>query len=161
MEITSDSTRPIESINMNTHFVKVTLSGVIDRHGVAAELFCALGQQGVNVEMITQSSAGRGRADISFAVIDNSLDSVCKVLDAIKGNFQTQEMVIDRNCALIMIYSKSMQTAGGLAGKIFARLAERQINIEMISSSFTSLNIMVKGNRAVDAVAAIRAEFGI
>lgn len=158
-----DSGNPglIDSVNVNTHFVKVTLCGVADRHGVAAEIFCALGQQGVNVEMITTNSIGRGRTDISFAVIDSSIDSVCGVLDAVKGNFQTQDMIIDHDCALIIIHSNSMQATSGLAGKIFTCLAERQINIEMISSSLTSLNVMVKRSAVMDAVAAIRTEFGI
>ncbi|OGC39199.1 hypothetical protein A2Y85_00275 [candidate division WOR-3 bacterium RBG_13_43_14] len=103
----------------------------------------------------------KGRADISFAVIDTSLESVYNVLDSIKDNFQTQEIIVDRNCALIVIYNTSRQATSGLAGKIFARLAERKINIEMISSSLTSLNIMVKRDKAMESVAAIRAEFGI
>ncbi len=151
----------IESVNLNTHFAKVTLCGVLDRHGVAAEIFCALGQQGVNVEMITQTALGKGRADISFAVLESTLDSVYRILDSIKDNFQTREIIVNRDCALIMIYSTSMQATSGLAGKIFARLAERKINIDMISSSLTSLNIMIKRDKAMDAVAAIRAEFGI
>jgi aspartokinase len=56
-------TRIFDRIEQNTRIAKVTLHSVVDRQGVAAELFSALGEHGHNIELISTSSAGRGRAD--------------------------------------------------------------------------------------------------
>ncbi len=70
----------IEGVDYKTQLAKITLGGVVDRPGVAAEIFSALGQHGLNIELISTSLIGRGRADISFAVLESSLENVCKVL---------------------------------------------------------------------------------
>jgi len=148
-----------DKIEQNTKIAKVTLHNVIDRQGVAAEIFGALGEHGLNVELISTSSAGRGRADISFAVLEADLSDVVKLLDTIKSNFGAQEVVVDRDRALITIYGSKLATTPGVAGKIFKVLSENGINIDMISASLTVLSLVVDENKIARAVEAIQKEF--
>lgn len=151
----------IEGIDYNTQLAKITLHSVVDHHGVAAEIFSALGQHGLNIELISTNSIGHGRADISLAVLESNLENVSKVLETIKDRFGTQKIIVDRKCALITIYGLMLSATPGIAGKIFAKLSERKINIEMISASLSALSIVVSKEKAMEAVAAIRTEFGI
>lgn len=151
----------IENIEYSTHMAKVTLQGVVNRHGIAAEIFTLLGQQGLNIELISTCHAGRNRVDISFAVLKSDYKTVRRVLDGMKGRYGTQNVVIDQNCALVTIYGPLLAHTPGVAGTIFGILAERNINIEMINASLSGLNLVVQKGQVMDAVAALRTEFGI
>ncbi|MGD9380256.1 MAG: ACT domain-containing protein [candidate division WOR-3 bacterium] len=148
-----------DKIEQNTKIAKVTLQNVTDRQGVAAEIFSALGEHGLNVELISTSSAGRGRADISFAVLEADLSDVVKLLDTIKGNFGAQDIAVDQDRALITIYGSKLATTPGVAGKIFKVLSENAINIDMISASLTVLSLVVDESKITSAVEAIEKEF--
>lgn len=153
--------RLIESIEYSTHMAKVTLQGVVNRHGVAAEIFSVLGQHGLNIELISTYQTSRNRVEISFAVRQSEFKTVRRVFDSIKGSYGTQNIVIDQNCALITIYGPLLAHTTGVAGKIFGILAQRKINIEMINASLSGLNLVVQKEQVMDAVAALRTEFGI
>jgi aspartate kinase len=152
-------TNIFDRIEQNTKIAKVTVHNVADRQGVAAEIFSALGDHGLNVELISTSSAGRGRADISFAVLEVYLNDVVKLLDRIKGNFGAQDVTVDRDRALITIYGSKLATTPGTAGRIFKALSESAINIDMISASLTVLSLVVEENKIKSAVEAIEKEF--
>jgi len=147
----------INNINYNTGIAKVTLHSVVDRQGTAGEIFGALGQQGLNVELISTNSLGHGRADVSFAVLETYLDEVCKTLETVKDKFGTKKIIIDRDCAMITIYGGMLSATPGIAGKVFSELSDRKINIEMISASLSAVSIVVKKERVSEAVEAIRA----
>lgn len=151
----------IEGLEYKTKLAKITMRGVIDRPGVAAEVFSALGQHGLNVEFISTSSVGHGRAEIMFAVMVSEMDNVINVLELVKEKFGTREISVDKECALITLYGSLLATTPGIAGKIFSRLAEHKINIEMINASLSGLSIVVKKENIMEAVGAIRTEFGV
>lgn len=148
----------IDRVEHNTRIAKVTLCKVVDRPGVAAEVFGALGEHGLNVELISTSSTGRGRADISFAVLETDLNDVVKLFEAIKGNFGAQDISVNRDCALITIYGARLATTPGVAGKIFKVLSENGINIDMISASLTVLSLVIDQGRVTDALEVIKKE---
>jgi aspartate kinase len=149
----------IERIDCSTKLSKFTLHRVPDRTGLAADIFMALGQHGINVELISTSSAGHKHNNISFAILESNVDEVLKLLETIKDKFGGEKVGVDRNCALITIYGAQLSTTPGIAGKIFAKLAEQGINIEMISASLSVLSIVVNIERMEEAVTIIRTHF--
>jgi aspartate kinase len=153
--------RSVDGINYNTKLAKITLHSAIDRQGIAAEVFGALGQHGLNVELISAHSVGRGRADIQFAVLESDIEKVTKVVEVMQDSLGVRQMSIDHECALITVYGSMLSSTPGIAGNIFARLTERNINIEMISASMSSMNILVKRAQVMDAVEALRSEFNV
>ncbi|KPK70031.1 hypothetical protein AMJ87_09465 [candidate division WOR_3 bacterium SM23_60] len=149
----------IEGVNFNSDIARITLHGVVDRQGIAAEVFGALGQHGLNVELISTTSIGRGRADISFAVLEPYVDMACKVIKAMQETFRTKKITVDKNCALITVFGPMLSSTPGIAGTIFARLADHGVNIEMISASLSSVSIIVQREKVTNAVKAIQDEF--
>jgi len=146
----------IENLEYNTDIVKITLCKVVDRPGIAADIFSLLGQHGINVELISSTSIGHQRANISFIVGASELDEVLQLLKASKDKFGTSKFEVDKDCGLIAIYGEKLSSAPGIAGKIFEKLSEQGINIDMISASLTVLSIVVKKARVKDAVAVIK-----
>lgn len=148
----------VDRIEHNTKIAKVTLRKVVDRPGMAAEVFSALGEHGLNVELISTSSTGRGRADISFAVLEADLSDVVKLFETIKSNFGAQDINVNKDCALITIYGSRLATTPGVAGRIFKVLSENGINIDMISASLTVLSLVIDQGRMTDALEVIKKE---
>jgi len=153
--------RLIESIDYGTQLAKVTMEGVINKPGAAAEIFRTLGQYGLNVELISSSQSKRNRVDISFAIMKSDKKTVTKVLNVMQAKYDTRNIVVDQECALVSIYGPMLAHTPGVAGKIFGILAERHINIEMINTSLSGMNLVVQKDQVMDAVAALRTEFGI
>jgi len=151
----------IENIECNTQIAKVTIHRVFDRPGIAAEVFGALGQHGLNVEAISTNPLGRGRANISFAVLESALEDVHRVLESIKVRFGAKTITVDKDQAIITIYGTKLSTTPGIAGRIFSKLSELGINIEMISGSLSFLSMVIKRSKALEAMEVIKAEFSI
>ncbi len=149
----------VEGINFNSDIARITLHGVVDRQGIAAEVFGALGQHGLNVELISTTSIGRGRADISFAVLEPYVDKACKVIETMQETFKTKKIAVDKNCALITIFGPMLASTPGIAGAVFAKLADQGVNIEMISASLSSVSMIVQREKVTSAVKAIQDEF--
>ncbi|MEO0225783.1 MAG: ACT domain-containing protein, partial [candidate division WOR-3 bacterium] len=124
----------VEDIKYNTEIAKVTLKSVPDRPGIAGLLFSTLGEHGFNVELIAQSSAGRKRTDISFIIGQNDLESVLKLLSAIKMRFTTRQIMVDKDVAMITIYGRKLPETPGIAGKLLSILANQKINNDIISA---------------------------
>ncbi len=133
----------------------------MDQPGVAADIFLALGQRGVNVEMITTTATGRKRVNIAFVVLESDIDNVLKILEAIKHTFGAEKISVEREFALITIYGSRLATTPGIAGKVFAKLTEQGINIDMISASLSVLSIVVNKDKAQQAVQAIQSGFAV
>jgi aspartate kinase len=144
-----------------TQLAKITLHHIADRPGVAADIFGALGQQGLNIELISTCSLGKGYSDIALAVLEVNLEEVCRVLKGLKATFGIKDIIVDRDCAMITIYGSKLSATPGIAARIFSQLSDRNIDIEMINASISALNVVVKKERVMDAIGAVRTEFGI
>jgi aspartokinase len=90
--------------------------------------------------LICTSSLGKGHADISLAVREANLEHVCRVLDKLKRKYHAKDLLVDRNCAMITVHGSMLSSTPGVAGKVFAQLSERKINIEMIAPNSESEN---------------------
>jgi aspartate kinase len=109
--------------------------------------------------LISTSSAGHKRNNISFAIIESNVDEVYRLLETIKDKFGADKIGVEKDCALITLYGARLSTTPGVAGKIFAKLAEQGINIEMISASLSVLSIVVMKEKVEKAIATIRTHF--
>lgn len=149
----------LSSIESKLQIAKVTLHGVSDRQGVAAQIFSSLGQQGFNVEAITTTQRGRKRADISFAVPEQDIPRLTRLLQSMKQRFGAKDASIDRNRALLVLYGARGFAAPGAAGRIFAKFSELGINIEMISASLSILTLVIPREKAGAIAEVLKKEF--
>lgn len=139
----------------------MTIHRVYDRYGIAAEIFNALGQHSLNIEAISTSSLGHNRADITLAVLESDLNDVVRLLESIKGKFGAKKIIVDKDRAIITIYGSRISSTPGIAGRIFTKLSELGINIEMISASLSVLSIVIKKEKAGEVVEAIKKWFAV
>jgi aspartate kinase len=143
-----------------TEVVKVTLKGVPDRPGMAAGIFGSLGEKGVNVELITATSMGGGMSDVSFVVRSPDLERALVEVDELKNELEAEDFTHDPNVAIVALHVAELVQTPGTAGRMFAALSGRGINIEDISTSMASITCVIPENRVEDAVKALEDEFG-
>lgn len=141
---------------------KVTLQQVADRPGVAALVFGALADANVNVDMIVQNVSEDGQAtDLTFTVGQKEIDQAMNVLDKLKGEVSCKAIVPDSNVVKVSIVGMGMRSHAGVAKTMFAALAEKGINIQVISTSEIKVSVLLAEEYTELAVRTLHTAFGL
>lgn len=140
---------------------KVTLFRVPDRPGVAAGIFAELAKANINIDMIIQNKTQTNTTDISFTVFKNELNRALPVVRRVAKGLGAKDVVCDENISKVSVVGVGMRSHSGIAARMFAALARKKINIEMISTSEIKISCVVEGGRGREAVREIHKEFGL
>lgn len=141
---------------------KITLRGVADRPGVAAAIFGPLADAAINVDMIVQNiSADGGHTDLTFTVPNDDLPRAEQVIGASREEIGFKEMESAGGLAKISIVGVGMRSHAGVAQKMFTELAEKNINIQVISTSEIKISVLVDADYTELGVRALHAAFNL
>jgi len=140
---------------------KITLRRVPDRPGIAASVFGALAGQNVNVDMIVQNTAADGTTDMTFTVGKADLPRAHAALDEIKNAVGFHEILSDPNVAKISVVGVGMRSHAGVANTMFQALADKGINIEVISTSEIKVSVLIASDYTELAVRALHTAYGL
>jgi aspartate kinase len=140
---------------------KVTVHGVPDSPGLAAQLFEPLAESGLTVDMIVQNVSREGVTDISFTVPRTDLEMAEKVAQATAEIIGAAGVDVDHNIAKVSLVGAGMKDELGIAGKMFRVLAEHQVNIHMISTSPIRISCVVRGDDVAAAVQGLHDAFAL
>jgi aspartate kinase len=140
---------------------KVTLQDVPDRPGVAATIFRAVADEGINIDMIVQNVSHDGRTDVSFTAPKADLPRLKAVMDRVAEEVGAMGFEADDGVAKVSLVGAGMKSHPGVAADMFAAIAEEGINIEMISTSSIRVSCVVRASDADRAVRAIHAKFDL
>jgi aspartate kinase len=143
----------IRGIAHDPDVAKIALLGVPDRPGVAAEIFRAIGGQGVNVKMIVQANGSDSKNDVTFAVGAHEAKSVLPTVEELRKRLGARSFVYDPDVAILSVVGEGLATSPGTAGEVFAALAQAGVNIEIISTSSITITCIV---RKADVERAVR-----
>ncbi len=150
----------VTGVAVSQEDAKVTLTGVEDRPGVAAAIFGPLADAEINVDMIVQNVAdGGAHTDITFTVPKADLDRAVSMLGNAPVAFDS--LVPDRNVAKVSVVGIGMRSHAGVAQKMFATLAARGINIEVISTSEIKISVLIAEEYAELAARALHTAYGL
>ncbi len=138
---------------------KVTVRGVPDSPGVAADLFEPMASEDINVDMIVQNVSHDGTTDISFTVPKASVDAAGQIAEKVAAEVSAQGVEIDTGVGKVSLVGAGMKSHPGVAARVFRRLAAAGINIEMISTSTIRISCVVRTADVGPAVEALHAEF--
>jgi aspartate kinase len=132
---------------------KVTITGVPDKPGIAAQLFRSLADAGVNVDMIVQNVSDHGVTDISFTAPREHLDAARRITSELTQGIGATGVTTDETIARVSLVGAGMKSNPGVAATMFETLARAGINIEMISTSAIRISCVV---READIEAAVQ-----
>lgn len=134
---------------------KVTVTGVPDRPGIAARLFRALADAGINVDMIVQNASEEGFTDISFTVPHGDLAGAVATAEGLRDELGIRAVIGDPSVARVSVIGAGMKNNPGIAATMFETLANAGINIDMISTSTIRISAAVAEEDAERAVAVL------
>ena len=149
----------VSAITQDGSEAKVTVIGVPDKPGVAALMFRALADAGVNVDMIVQNVSVHGTTDISFTVPNGQLDDGMRVVDELRAEVGATGVIADGDIGRVSLVGAGMKTHPGVAATMFETLAGEGINIEMISTSAIRISCVVREDQMEPAVRALHGAF--
>jgi aspartate kinase len=149
----------ISAVTHDTSEAKLTIHGVPDRPGIAARVFRALADDGVNVDMIVQNVSTGGHTDISFTVPTRDLASARARCEALGAEIGAAGVEADENIGRVSVIGAGMKSNPGVAATVFEVLAGAGINIEMISTSAIRISCVVAADQVEDAVVALHGAF--
>ena len=141
---------------------KITLVQVSDRPGVAAGIFGPLADAAINVDMIVQNVSADGKAtDLTFTVGKADMERALKLLEAAKAEFGYQRLISDDNVVKVSVIGVGMRSHAGVAQRMFKTLAEKGINIQVISTSEIKVSVLIAEEYAELALRALHTAFGL
>lgn len=152
----------VSSIAYSRDEAKITLQHVADRPGVAADVFGPLAEADVNVDMIVQSSSGNGDAtDMTFTVARSDLDRSLSILKDLKPKIAYTKMFSDADVVKISVVGVGMRSHAGVAGRMFSALAEKGINIQVISTSEIKVSVLIAEEYTELALRTLHTAYGL
>ncbi len=149
----------ISGVTHDTSEAKLTLIGVPDQPGVAARVFRALADAGVNIDMIVQNVSAQGLTDISFTLPKTDLAVAEPILEAECEEVAAAGFSHDSDIAKVSLIGAGMRSHPGVAADMFEALAEVGINIEIISTSSIRISCVVRASEVARAVQAVHDRF--
>jgi aspartate kinase len=141
---------------------KITLLGVADHPGVAAEIFGCLAEGAINVDMIVQSeSRQEGRQNIVFTAPDREALRAQEVLAGRRDRIGYDGIHLRRDVAKVSVIGVGMRSHAGVASAMFAALAQKGINIQAISTSEIKISVLIDSQYTELAVRALHTAYGL
>ena len=146
----------IRGVTKDTDVARISVIGVPNTPGIAFKLFSKLAAKNINVDIILQSVGRDDTKDITFTV---AKANGALAVETIKGAFDLTDVVCDTNVAKVSVVGAGMETHPGTASKMFEALYEKDINIQMISTSEIKISVLIDAECADKAVAAVHNAF--
>ena len=134
---------------------RVSLSGVADRPGIASDIFKALANGDINIDMIVQTTGQDGRTNMDFTLDKNELNDAKKVLDTFVQDKEIDTISADDSISKVSIIGVGMKSHSGVASKAFETMANENINIMMISTSEIKVSMIIAQKYSELAVEAL------
>ncbi|AZZ52601.1 MULTISPECIES: aspartate kinase [Rathayibacter] len=153
----------IAGVAADLNEAKITVVGVPDIPGKAAQIFTIVAKTGSNIDMIVQnvSAAATGRTDISFTLPKADGQTVLTALNAEKDEVGFESLQYDDQIAKLALVGAGMRTNAGVSAKLFRSLYEAGINIEMISTSEIRISVVTRADTVNDALRVVHTAFGL
>ena len=150
----------VSGVALDTNQARVSLRGVTDRPGIAAEIFTNLANENIMVDMIIQNASTEdGTTNLGFTVPQNQLEDAKRVMESFGHDLAGADY--DESVAKVSIVGVGMKSHSGVAAAAFSALAKSGVNIEMISTSEIKVSMIIDEKYAELAVRVLHEEFGL
>jgi len=151
----------VRSIAHDLDVAKITAVGVPDHPGIAATIFGPLAKAGISVDTIVQNASIQGITDLTFTVAKSQLAGAMEVAEPIARSIGARECVSDSKLGKVSIVGTGMQDTPGYAARMFSALSEKNINIQLITTSEIRITCIIDEAGVKDAVRALHRAFEV
>ncbi len=149
----------ITGISSTQNDSKISLIGVRDKPGVAASIFKPLSKNSINVDMVVQNISANGKeTDLTFTIKTEDLKKTKKIIESNNG-IKFRKLLLKKDVAKISIIGVGMITTPGVTFRMFQTLANKKINIQVISTSEIKISVLIDKRNTKKALVALHKEF--
>ena len=157
-----DYSKTITGVTYSKDEAKITLLGVQDKPGVAADIFEPLGKNFINIDMVIQNISPDGKTtDLTFTVKRSDLNKTIKIIKSNKKNVKFKSISSDKKVSKVSIVGAGMITTPGVTYKMFRALAQEKINILAISTSEIKISVIIKEFNTTKTVKKLHTVFNL
>ncbi|MEA1981925.1 MAG: ACT domain-containing protein, partial [Campylobacterota bacterium] len=142
----------VSGIALDRNQARISLMGVIDRPGIASDIFNKLATSEVNVDMIIQNKAHDGATNIDFTVPMGDLHDAKTIVDTFIQSGEIKDDSYNEDICKVSVVGVGMRSHTGVAAKAFSTMADNNININMISTSEIKISMVIDEKYAELAV---------
>ncbi|MHB8528339.1 MAG: aspartate kinase [Caulobacteraceae bacterium] len=154
--------RIVSGVAFSRDEAKISLFGLPDHPGVSSEIFGRLADANVNVDMIVQSHARTaGAANMEFTVGKRDAARAAQIVRAAKEAIGFEDFAVDEDVAKVSVIGVGMRSHAGVAKTMFGALAEKGVNIQVISTSEIKISVLIDAAYTELAVRALHAAYGL
>jgi len=154
--------RIVSGVAYSRDEAKITLYGLPDHPGVSSAIFSRLADANVNVDMIVQSHARtEGAANMEFTVGKRDAERAMQIVNGAQAEIGFDQAVVDDNVAKVSVIGVGMRSQTGVAKTMFGALAEKGVNIQVISTSEIKISVLIDAAYTELAVRALHAAYGL
>lgn len=140
---------------------RISINGVLDQPGILANVFNALAQNDIDVDIIVQSGTQNGTADFAFTVSDSVKDKALDVIANLKDDVTFREVTSNSGLVKVSIVGAGMVSNPGVAAKMFTTISDLGVNIDMVSTSEIRLSAIITQDKLNDVVVALHTAYGL
>jgi len=149
----------VTGISSTQNDSKVSLIGVRDKPGVAASIFKPLSKNLINVDMVVQNISANGKeTDLTFTIKTEDLNKTKKIIQLNKS-IKFRKLILKKNVSKISVIGVGMITTPGVTFRMFQTLANKRINIQVISTSEIKISVLIDKKNTKKALIALHKEF--
>jgi aspartate kinase len=160
-EVVSMEDVAVSGVALDRNQVKIVIGDIPDRPGTAARIFQALSEEGVLVDMIVQNLGRKGRANLTFTVPEEDAFRAENAVKLLREDFPEAQISTYDRIAKLSAVGVGMRSHTGVAGKLFGALADKKINIQMISTSEIKISVVIGIEDAEEAVRTLHEAFDL
>ena len=157
-----DYKKVVTGVAYSKNNAKVSIVGVVDKPGVAADIFEPIGKNKINIDMIIQNTSFDGKkANITFTIKREDLEKTLSLIEKNRQKIHYNKVVHDDRLAKVSIIGAGMIANPGVTYEMFRSLADEKINILAISTSEIKISVLIKEDLTQKAVKALHKTFGL
>ena len=157
-----DYKKVVTGIAYSKNNAKVSIVGVIDKPGVAADVFEPIGKNNINIDMVIQNTSLDGKtANITFTIKQEDLKKTLDIIEKNKQKINYKKITHDEKLAKVSIVGAGMITSPGVTHKMFRSLADEKINILAISTSEIKISVLIREDLTQKAIKTLHKTFGL
>jgi aspartate kinase len=154
--------RIVSGVAYSRDEAKISLFGLPDHPGVSSEIFGRLADANVNVDMIVQSHArSEGAANMEFTVGKRDAQRAVEIVRGAQASIGFDDVAVDEDVAKVSVIGVGMRSHAGVAKTMFGALAEKGVNIQVISTSEIKISVLIDAAYTELAVRALHAAYGL
>ena len=152
----------VTGIAYSKNNAKISIVGVVDKPGVAADIFEPIGKNNINIDMVIQNTSLDGKkANITFTIKEEDLKKTLNIIEGNKDEIKYEKITHDAKLAKVSIIGAGMIASPGVTHKMFRSLANEKINILAISTSEIKISVLIKEDFTQRAVKILHNAFGL